>query len=151
MKTHPISLKVAYIENRYPTPNSRSPIKCPRDKHERRMDKCCEMKPLEKWAMQSCLTVLEVVEEDGPLLGLFTPVLDDNARAVDDLASVTLAVKSAYLTQFQLAPPLLFTPWMRSKSPSDIQRPAHSPNFFPSAILINGISCSEQRASMSFL
>lgn len=39
---------------------------------------------------------LEVVGEDGALLGVLTPVLDDNARAVDDLASVTLTVKSAY-------------------------------------------------------
>lgn len=38
---------------------------------------------------------LEVVEEDGALLGLFTPVLDDDARAVDDLAGVTLTVQHA--------------------------------------------------------
>lgn len=38
---------------------------------------------------------LEVVEEDGALLRLLTPVLDDNARAVDDLAGVTLAVDLA--------------------------------------------------------
>jgi hypothetical protein len=39
---------------------------------------------------------LEVVEEDAALLGLLTPVLDDDARAVDDLAGVTLAVDLAY-------------------------------------------------------
>lgn len=39
---------------------------------------------------------LEVVEEDGALLGLLTPVLDDDARAVDDLAGVTLTVENAY-------------------------------------------------------
>jgi hypothetical protein len=39
---------------------------------------------------------LEVVEEDVALLGLLTPVLDDDARAVDDLAGVTLAVDLAY-------------------------------------------------------
>jgi hypothetical protein len=38
---------------------------------------------------------LEVVEEDGALLGLLTPILDDNAAAVDDLASITLTVKDA--------------------------------------------------------
>jgi len=100
--------------------------------------------------MERCLTVLEVVEEDRPLLGLFTPILDNNARAVDNLASITLAVKSAYMTQFQLVPAIPHSSHM-IKFPGDVQRPAHSPNFFPSAILINGISCSEHRASMSFL
>ena len=38
---------------------------------------------------------LEVVEQDAALLGLLTPVLDDNARAVDDLAGVALAVDLA--------------------------------------------------------
>ena len=38
---------------------------------------------------------LEVVEEDGALLRLLTPVLDDDARAVDDLASVALTVNDA--------------------------------------------------------
>lgn len=38
---------------------------------------------------------LEVVEQDGALLGLLTPVLDDDARAVDDLAGVALAVDLA--------------------------------------------------------
>ena len=38
---------------------------------------------------------LEVVEEDVALLRLFTPVLDDNARAVDNLSGVTLTVKLA--------------------------------------------------------
>jgi hypothetical protein len=41
------------------------------------------------------LLSLEVVEEDRALLRLLTPVLDDNARAVDDLAGVTLTVKLA--------------------------------------------------------
>lgn len=39
---------------------------------------------------------LEVVEEDGALLGLLTPVLDDDARAVDNLAGVPLTVEDAY-------------------------------------------------------
>jgi hypothetical protein len=39
---------------------------------------------------------LEVVEEDAALLGLLTPVLDDNARAVDDLTGVALTVNLAY-------------------------------------------------------
>lgn len=38
---------------------------------------------------------LEVVEQDAALLGLLTPVLDDDARAVDDLAGVALAVNLA--------------------------------------------------------
>jgi len=38
---------------------------------------------------------LEVVEEDAALLGLLTPVLDDDARAVDNLAGVTLTVDLA--------------------------------------------------------
>jgi len=38
---------------------------------------------------------LEVVEEDAALLGLLTPVLDDDARAVDDLAGVAFAVDLA--------------------------------------------------------
>lgn len=38
---------------------------------------------------------LEVVEKDAALLGLLTPVADDNARAVDDLAGVTLTVNLA--------------------------------------------------------
>lgn len=43
-----------------------------------------------------CLLLgLEVVEEDGALLRLLTPVLDDDARAVDDLARVTLTVENA--------------------------------------------------------
>jgi ribosomal 30S subunit maturation factor RimM len=36
---------------------------------------------------------LEVVEEDGSLLGLLTPILDNNARAVDNLACVSLTVQ----------------------------------------------------------
>ena len=46
--------------------------------------------------LEHLLLGLEVVEEDAALLGLLTPVLDDNARAVDDLAGVTLAVNLAY-------------------------------------------------------
>ncbi|KAJ6119476.1 hypothetical protein N7523_003756 [Penicillium sp. IBT 18751x] len=38
---------------------------------------------------------LEVVEEDGALLGLLTPILNDDARAVNDLAGVTLTVEKA--------------------------------------------------------
>jgi hypothetical protein len=39
---------------------------------------------------------LEVVEEDAALLGLLTPVLDDDARAVDDLTGVAFAIDLAY-------------------------------------------------------
>ena len=45
--------------------------------------------------LKHLLLGLEVVEEDAALLGLLTPVLDDNARAVDDLAGVTLTVNLA--------------------------------------------------------
>lgn len=38
---------------------------------------------------------LEVVEEDRALLRLLTPVLDNDARAVDDLAGVALTVEDA--------------------------------------------------------
>ena len=38
---------------------------------------------------------LEVVEENGALLGVLTPVLDNDARAVDDLAGVSLTVDLA--------------------------------------------------------
>jgi len=38
---------------------------------------------------------LEVVEEDAALLGLLTPVTDNNAGAVDDLTRVSLAVNLA--------------------------------------------------------
>jgi hypothetical protein len=39
---------------------------------------------------------LEVVEKDGAFLGLFTPVLDDDARAVDDLAGIAITVDLAF-------------------------------------------------------
>jgi hypothetical protein len=39
---------------------------------------------------------LEVVEEDAALLGLLTPILDNDARAVDDLAGVALTIDLAY-------------------------------------------------------
>jgi len=43
-----------------------------------------------------CLLLgLEVVEEDRALLGLLTPILDNDARAVNDLAGVTLTVNLA--------------------------------------------------------
>jgi hypothetical protein len=41
------------------------------------------------------LLSLEVVKENRALLGLLTPILNNNARAVDNLASVTLTVKLA--------------------------------------------------------
>lgn len=42
------------------------------------------------------LLSLEVVEEDAALLGLLTPILDDDARAVDHLTGVTLTIDLAY-------------------------------------------------------
>jgi hypothetical protein len=38
---------------------------------------------------------LEVVEEDAALLGLLTPITDNDARAVDDLAGVAFTVNLA--------------------------------------------------------
>ena len=38
---------------------------------------------------------LEVVEENGSLGGVLAPVANDDARAVDDLAGITLAVERA--------------------------------------------------------
>lgn len=38
---------------------------------------------------------LEVVQDDGALLGLLTPVLNHDAGAVDDLAGVALTVQNA--------------------------------------------------------
>lgn len=52
------------------------------------------------------LLSLEVVEENRALLRLLTPVLDDNARAVDNLTGVTLTVELACK---QLAPSSLST------------------------------------------
>jgi hypothetical protein len=51
--------------------------------------------PFQNSRMINLLLGLEVVEEDGALLGLLTPVLDNDARAVDNLAGVTLTVKLA--------------------------------------------------------
>lgn len=48
-------------------------------------------------AHHDCLLLgLEVVEEDRALLRLLTPILDDNARAVDNLACVSLTVQHTY-------------------------------------------------------
>jgi hypothetical protein len=38
---------------------------------------------------------LEVVEENRAFLGLFTPIAEDDARAVNNLAGVSLTVKLA--------------------------------------------------------
>jgi hypothetical protein len=56
-------------------------------------------------AKGSLLLSLEVVEQNGALLGLLTPVLDDDARAVDDLAGVTLAVELACFTRKEYVSP----------------------------------------------
>ena len=55
----------------------------------------CSVIPKLKVRLNTNLAVLEVVEEDVKTLGLNTVVLDDNARAADDLARVTLAVDLA--------------------------------------------------------
>lgn len=41
---------------------------------------------------------LEVVEQDGTLLRLLTPVLNHDAGAVDDLARIALTVENAWQT-----------------------------------------------------
>lgn len=101
-------------------------------------------RPAQSWT--NLLLSLEVVKEDGALLGLLTPVLNNDARAVDDLAGVTLTVKGAYsqasARQFQFH--------TRTVN-SNIQRPTHSPSIFPSGTLMSGILCSEHRATTSFL
>ena len=43
------------------------------------------------------LLSLEVVEEDRSLLRLLTPILDDNTRAVDNLARISLTVQHTYI------------------------------------------------------
>ena len=43
--------------------------------------------------IQRLLLGLEVVEKDGALLRLFTPVPDDDARAVDHLTRIALAIE----------------------------------------------------------
>lgn len=96
------------------------------------------------------LLSLEVVEENRALLRLLTPVLDDNARAVDDLTGVTLTVKLACLL---LANAIYHNPGTQNKGKDrdNIQRPTHSPSIFPSGTLIKGILCSEQSATTNFL
>jgi len=54
--------------------------------------------------MARLLLGLEVVEEDAALLGLLTPILDDDARAVDDLAGVAFAVDLAWMDVSPLFP-----------------------------------------------
>jgi hypothetical protein len=43
--------------------------------------------------MHPLLLGLEVVEEDGALLRLLTPILDNDARAVNNLAGVALTIQ----------------------------------------------------------
>jgi hypothetical protein len=67
----------------------------------------------------SLLLGLEVVEEDGTFLALLTPVADDDAGAVDDLAGVAFTVEDACdeekihplvtLYPYEPNPPLSFT------------------------------------------
>ena len=55
----------------------------------------CSVIPNVTVRLNTHLAVLEVVEEDVKTLGLNTVVLDDNARAADDLARVALTVDLA--------------------------------------------------------
>lgn len=60
------------------------------------MRKICMLMGIALAGEARLLLGLEVVEEDAALLGLLTPVLDDDARAVDDLTGVAFAVDLAY-------------------------------------------------------
>lgn len=101
--------------------------------------------------MARLLLGLEVVEEDGALLRLLTPVLDDDARAVDDLAGVALTVQDACAIVSNQFHVFLFRGLSSAENKGDVQRPAHSPSCLPSGTLMRGILCSEQSAMMSFL
>lgn len=90
---------------------------------------------------------LEVVEEDRALLRLLTPVLDNDARAVDDLAGVALAVQDACINLLALGSNTCNPTTMEK----NVQSPAHSPSCLPSGILMRGMLCSLQRAITSFL
>jgi len=48
---------------------------------------------------ETLLLGLEVVKQNAALLRLFTPVLDDDARAVNNLASIALTVDLAYFPE----------------------------------------------------
>ena len=66
-----------------------------RDGDSQKMRKRCE----------ACLLLgLEVVEQDAALLALLTPIADDDARAVDNLAGITLAVDLACYKDQSLDP-----------------------------------------------
>ena len=103
---------------------------------------------------QNLLLSLEVVKENRALLRLLTPVLNNDARAVHDLASVALTVKGAYKHETSVHR-LLHQPPQgkgeRNTIKEYIHRPTHSPSIFPSGTLIRGILCSEHRATTSFL
>ena len=49
--------------------------------------------------MTRLLLGLEVVEQNATLLALFTPVADDDAGAVHDLAGIAFTINLAYNTQ----------------------------------------------------
>lgn len=107
------------------------------------------------------LLSLEVLEEDGTFLALLTPVPNNDAGAVDDLTRVSFTVKDAYTIPHQLAHWSHTFPspqgnniqkvQEQNKRKGNIHNPTHSPNIFPSGTLINGILCSEQSATTSFL
>jgi hypothetical protein len=86
---------------------------------------------------------LEVVEKDRSLLRLLTPILDDNTRAVDNLACVSLAVQHTCK--------IISNAGVNFITQNYSHKPAHSPNCFPSGTLIKGILCSEHSATTNFL
>lgn len=89
---------------RYPSPPTtyKTPADPTTDRTIPPRGKKKKVKPLPQLRLHgktsNLLLSLEVVKEDRALLGLLTPVLNDDARAVDDLAGVTLTVELAYTT-----------------------------------------------------
>jgi len=87
---------------------------------------------------------LEIVEQDRSLLRLLAPILDDDARAVDNFACVSLTVQHTFNSMLVVIYSMLIYIDYSHK-------PAHSPNCFPSGTLIKGILCSEHNATTNFL
>ena len=92
---------------------------------------------------------LEVIEQDGPLLRLLTPVLNHDTRAINDLPSVAFTIDLTYRAPSrQLTNPSAAKPLEKAQH---LHNPLHSPSCFPSGTLINGILCSPHSATTSFL
>lgn len=81
----------AHMRFSFPADMHPSRVHCKKAPAYGQMSIRCKQTPLS--TMIFLLLGLEVVEEDGSLLGLLTPILDNNARAVDNLACVSLTVQ----------------------------------------------------------